>query len=398
MPAALSLRILMNSQTNHRFFVACSPGLEPLLAEELEELGVLGSARPGGVEARGDIRSIWTSCYKSRLAESVRVRLKAFSATSFEALEAGLERLPWHAYLPRNSPVQVSVTCHRSRLWHSDAVRERALEVLARRRGAQPARVTQGDDADSDGALEPSPHCARVYVRIERDEVQVSIDASGDRLHRRGYRTHVAEASLRETLAAALVHVALRHAPDSTHLWDPFCGAGTIALEWLERASGRAAGTRRTFAFERWPTHDGAAYALFREQQPSQKATLCEAWGSDVSERALAAARNNAERAGFAEHTRWLHGDFAAAAEQVPEGALVISNPPYGVRVEEGGSLARFERLLVARRDLRPVVLLLGGAARLRNARLPFSAIAKTKNGGLSVRVELLTAKSRARP
>jgi putative N6-adenine-specific DNA methylase len=379
-------------KTSHRFFVACSPGLESLLVEELASLGVRGAACPGGAEARGTIEALWASCTLSRLAESVRVRMRPFEARDFDALLRGLERLPWHAYLPQGASVRVSVTCHHSRLWHSDAVAERVLDVLARRRGVRPERA-RTDEEEAGEVLDERAHDARLFVRLMRDEVQVSIDASGERLHRRGYRTHVAEASLRETLAAALVHVARRQAPDALVLWDPFCGAGTIPLEWLESGLGRAAGARRSFAFERWPTHDARGFASFRAELANGSTTSTPSirtWGSDISERAISAARNNAELAGLSEYAHWFHGDFEQAAREVPRGALVISNPPYGVRVDEGNVLVRLGRVLGARKDLRPVVLMLGGPARRWQSGLPFSTVTKTKNGGLPVRIELL--------
>jgi 23S rRNA G2445 N2-methylase RlmL len=112
--------------------------------------------------------------------------------------------------------------------------------------------------------------------------------------------------------------------------------------------------------------------------------------GSDISARAVAAARKNAELAGLSEQAQWLHGDFEAAVKEVPHGALVIGNPPYGVRVDEGNVLVRLERVLGSRKDLRPVVLMLGGPARRWQSHLAFSTVTKTKNGGLPVRVELL--------
>ncbi len=381
----------LSAKTSHRFFVACSPGLEPLLVEELASIGVRGTACPGGAEARGTTDALWTTCFTSRLGESVRVRLRPFEAKDFGALSSGLERLPWHAFLPQGSAARVSVTCHHSRLWHSDAVADRVFEVLGRRRGVRPERARTDEDAEDEGSGAPED-VARVFVRLLRDEVQVSIDASGERLHRRGYRTHVAEASLRETLAAALVHVARRQAPEAPFLWDPFCGAGTIPLEWLESTLDRPAGARRSFAFERWPTHDAPGFAVWRaehETRRSLEGPFC-SLGSDISERSVAAARKNAELAGLSEHAQWIHGDFETAARDVPRGALVISNPPYGVRVDEGNVLARLERVLASRKDLRPVVLMLGGPARRWQSHLPFSTVTKTKNGGLPVRIELL--------
>lgn len=365
--------------SRHLVFVATSPGLEPLLGEELRELGFEPRVLPGGVELRTEREGIWSLCWQSRLAESVRVRLKPFVARDFGALVTEAARLPWRAYLAPNAKVSVSVTCHKSRLWHSDAVAERVLEVLRERAGA--------DTTSS----EPTQ---RIFVRIERDRVQTSVDAGGERLHRRGYRTHVAEASLRETLAAALVRIAEAAAPTAQILWDPFCGAGTLGLEWLERRLGRLAGGRRGYAFEHWPTHSPALYAewvsTLEGAQRERPSGAFEFIGSDRAARALDAARANAESAGLTARCRWLQGDFEAVAEQVPRGAFVLTNPPYGVRLdqrdERGSLLRRFGALLARRPDLRPAFVLLPRGARVVvPGGRAFEPVLDTRNGGISV-------------
>lgn len=373
-----------HGSTSYLLFVACSPGLEELLRAELGEWGLAGRIRPGGVELRSDRVGLWTACLYSRLAESVRVRLKPFVAKDFAALEHELERLPWRAYLPRGSPVEVRVTCRASRLWHSDAVAERIARVLFERAG-----VTVDPAAPQ-----------KVYARLERDRVQVSIDAGGERLHRRGYRKHVVEASLRETLAAALVRSAESIAGETGVLWDPFCGAGTLALEWLEAKLGRIAGVRRRFAFESWPTHDATAYAAWLESLPRVPvASNGKKWlaiGSDRAERAIAAARANAARAELTSSCRWLVGDFEQVVEEIPQGALVLSNPPYGVRARKidrrGTVLDRLGRLLERRRDLRPVILLLPRGEQLEVAGVRLSELFRTSNGGLAVWAQALEA------
>lgn len=369
------------SSTQYLLFAACAPGLETLLLEELAELGLGGSVSPGGVELRVDAPGLWTLCWRSRLAESVRVRLKPFVARDFDVLTRELARLPWRAYLRAGDVVHVRVVAHKSRLWHSDAVAERVLDVLRERVGV--------------GAAASAARAPSVHLRLTKDRVQVSMDASGERLHRRGYRSHVAEASLRETLAAALVRVAHGEAPEAQALWDPFCGAGTIGLEWLELRLGRAAGARRRFAFQDWPTHDAAGFARWVAAQaatPGGAGDALRVIGSDVSAKALHAARANATSAELESHCRWIHGDFESAVAEIPLGAVVVSNPPYGVRVRRAGELlARLRRVLQVRRDLRPVVLLLPTDARLsRQAPLRFERRFRTSNGGLAVVVEAL--------
>ena len=190
-------------------FVACPPGIEATLAQELAQLELTGQITAGGVLVRCRLWALRRLLERSRVAHSVRVRLKAFQATDFAALEAGLVRLPWHAYLEPAACLAFRVSCRRSRLYHSKAVEERVARSLQRYRSA--------------GLPDDDHECQRVYVRVDHDWVQVSIDASGP-LYRRGYRTHVAVASLRETLAAVAARLRLHHAPEVGQVWDPFCG------------------------------------------------------------------------------------------------------------------------------------------------------------------------------
>jgi putative N6-adenine-specific DNA methylase len=338
--------------TRYRVFVAVTPGLEPLLEQELAELEL--PDRPttvtGGAELACDRRGLWQVALRSRLAESVRVRLgRPFRAVSFDQLRDTLCRLPWSAYLARGLRPEVRVVCRRSRLYHSGAVAERIEAVLEERLG--PA---------SDTAGRPPP---RVYARLERDLVQISIDASGELLHRRGYRTHVGEAPLRETLASACLRAAGLNEKPPHALWDPFCGAGTIVLEALCTAAGLPAGASRRFAFESWPTHDAEAYGALLQRLPEGEPPALAAYGSDIDPGVLSAARENARRAGVAEHLTLLEGDFEAVAEAIPRGAAVVTNPPHGRRLAGrglGDLHGRLGALFKKRPDLRPVHVLTG--------------------------------------
>ncbi|MBN1611212.1 MAG: hypothetical protein JW940_31555 [Polyangiaceae bacterium] len=376
------MKLVVSASTSLKLFTTVTPGLERWLEQELRALGVCGRVLRGGVEARCGIEQLWTVGVCSRLAESVRVRLKPFRATSFAELERGLARLPWHAYLRVHAAPRISVTCHKSRLYHSDAVAERSRRVLEERLGS----------------AEPE-HCRpRVFVRVDRDVVQASIDASGDRLHRRGYRRHIGEAPLRETLAAALVCLAdealrARSLPPDhpVGLWDPFCGSGTIPIEWVALRQGELPGAHRGFAFERWPIHDAGIYAEWLASElPKPRPSPAFAYGSDASMKALRAAEHNAHTAGLSQHCRFMRADFEQAARQVPSGTLVVTNPPYGVRLARAGLkelYARFDQLLTARTDLRPVVMACGFAPYLEYSRLGWVVAAEIKVGGLPVRL-----------
>lgn len=373
------------NQTIYRIFAQTSPGLESLLLAELAQQGFEAEEKPGGVELAGSAETLWRLCLQSRLAENVRVRLKSFVARDFHALEEGLRRLPFHAYFERGTTVAVKVNCHRSRLWHSGAVAQRTLEILGDRVGL------------SEGSFEEG--AGRVHVRITGDAVQVSVDAGGYRLHRRGYRTAVAKASLRETLAAAMIRSFVGRVPDAAEpvLWDPFCGAGTIGIEAMHWGTGRLPGEQRSFGFQKWPTFDAGSFERVRAEaarQLSEVAPLPElrVIGSDTSEKALEAARRNAEAAGVLDACRWIAGDPQEVAAEVPEGAWILTNPPHGKRLREAGAVERLLELCEQRPDLRPCALLVGGRAKKR---LPpqFELLFRAKSGGMTVTLRLLPTK-----
>ncbi len=371
--------------TTYLAFVHVGPGLEPILAAELRELG-LSRLRvlAGGVELRVTLPELELICRRSLCAESVRTRLKAFDARTFPELERGIEKLPLGAYFRGRASPRIDVVCHKSRLWHSDAVAERVQSALSRRLGVPESESSE----ETEGP--------RLFVRMENDRVTVSVDASGERLHRRGYRAHVAEASLRETLAAAMSRALLPEPSGKLVVWDPFCGAGTVLLEAILRAEASRIELSREFAFQEWPSvasmlESSRAGVLAQEAHPH---VVC-AIGSDIDPRAISAARANlvsllAKQTSPIESTAEFYiGDVADIARQIPKGAIVLTNPPYGHRLDEGQAIRRLLRVLRERPDLRPVGALVGGVAK-RMLPGSFQALFQTKNGGLPVAFRVL--------
>jgi putative N6-adenine-specific DNA methylase len=272
----------------------------------------------------------------------------------------------------------MQVTCHRSRLWHSGAVAERTREVIDRHLG-----IAQVNTADATTQQ-------TVFVRIAGDIVQTSIDSSGELLHRRGHRTSIGEAPLRETLAAAMVRMLNQERKnEELVLWDPFCGSGCLSIEWVERQLGLDAGRDRRFAFETWPIHDSTSYHNWVESREPAASRLVCAFGSDIDEAVLDAARANAGRSKVDSHCIWLQGDFEAISDTVPLGAAILTNPPYGIRSGNlsnfANVLGRFEVLLSRRADLRPVIALLPESLRPWQPNLHWQCLARFHNGGLRV-------------
>lgn len=371
---------------NYQIFVASAPGLEDITAREIAELGLTrgGAAQtvPGGVEFSGDLETVYRANLLLRTASRVLVRLSTFYATEFSELHRKSSRLPWERYLRPGQSVALRATCHKSTLYHSDAVIERVLDAIASRLGA-PVTLATPDDEEAD-------HLAQlVVVRLFRNRCTVSVDSSGTLLHRRGYRLATAKAPLRETLAAGLV---LASGWDGrAPLLDPFCGAGTIPIEAALWARNIAPGKARRFAFMAWPDFtpdvwEATLAAAIAAERPDAPLILA----SDRDAGAMRAAEANAVRAGVA-------GDIAFACQAVsailppPETGWVVTNPPYGVRVSANKDLrnlyAQFGNVLRDKCLRWRVTFLCTDLRLIGQTRLPVETAYVWTNGGLRVRV-----------
>jgi putative N6-adenine-specific DNA methylase len=324
------------------YFAVAAPGLERLTARELGELGIGGAASPGGATFSGSRDVLYRANLHLRTASRVLVRLGTFHAAAFSELRKKAGRLAWDAYLRPGQPVSIHATSHKSKLYHSGAVAERIAGAIADRLGAAPVVEKTAEEAEG-----PGPQL--VIVRLVRDQVTLSLDASGALLHQRGYRLATGKAPLRETMAAGMLLASGwdRAAP----LVDPFCGAGTIAIEAALLAHNIAPGRARRFAFMDWPDYDAQLWTrLVTEAQAGithPAAPRIEA--SDRDAGAIAAAQANAARAGVADAITFSQravSDFTA-----PDGpGWVVTNPPYGLRLSEHHDLrnlyARFGQVL----------------------------------------------------
>ena len=350
-------------------FAVCPPGLEPILEREVRDLGLAARAAAGGVETRGDPRLL---NLRLRTASRVLLRLGEVRATSFADLVRKASALPFERYLRPGEAVALRVTCRKSRLYHSGAVAQRLREAMGQRLGKDAPEAAPGDEEDD------AP-TQLLVARFDHDVCTVSVDTSGALLHRRGYRLATSRAPLRETLAAAVL-LGAEYDP-SEPLLDPLCGSGTIALEAALIARRRAPGIARSFAFERWPGHDEAAWTAMRDRARGEELPRAPAaiHASDVDAAAVRAARDNAARAGVVEDLVVEERDLGSARS---EGGLIATNPPYGVRV--GGDIGHLHR------DLNELARRSGSrlAALVADARdLPGRVVFRTQNGGLAVRL-----------
>ena len=310
-----------------RLFVSTSPGLEPALLDELREWVRSARGVRGGAEVEAPPGTHQTLNLHLRTATRVLLRVASFEAGDFRALEMGLARVRLDPFRgPR--PVRIEAVAHRSRLSHSGRLRETAAKAWE-----LPVDLANSEDPLGDETL--------VQLRLEDDRCTVSVDTSGEILHRRGYRQEVSRAPLRETLGAGILRLATYRGDEP--LWDPMCGSGTLAIEAAWIALRRAPGGDRSFAFQRWSGYDAAAFeaaraAARRRELPAPPAAI---HASDINAGALGTARRNARRAGVLEHLQIRRADVTHPSELPPEPTgLLVTNPPYGKRVGDAGDLA----------------------------------------------------------
>jgi putative N6-adenine-specific DNA methylase len=358
-------------------YAITSPGVEPVTARELAALGLPPTAaEPGGVAFRANAAGLFAANLELRTASRVLVRIGAFHASSFHELERRAARLPWARFLGPDVVPEFRVASRKSRLYHQDAVATRLAAIVGK------SRQASGLGADDPFQM--------FVVRLVQDECTVSADSSGELLHRRGYRLDAGEAPLRETLAAAML---LESGWDGrAPLADPFCGSGTIPIEAALLARRIAPGLHRRFAFERWPGMDALGWKRAKESARARVLPRAPGpiVGTDRDERAIAAARNNSERAGVAADVELRR---AAIAAFEPRGASghIVTNPPYGVRVGERATLrglyARLGEIVRSRApDWR--VTLLSPRRELEHASgLHLESRLLTSNGGIKVRL-----------
>lgn len=319
-------------------WVVTAPGLEAITAAELKRLDIrVARTGRGGLSCAVTPAQLVNANLRLRTATRVQVRTARFRASGERELARGLREIDWSPYLADGRAVRLNVSSTGSRLYHTGLISEVAAKVfvdrghrVTTRGGAFEAETNDTNVAVDDHAEPAGPDVSSVSIRLAHDSVTVSIDSSGEPLFRRGARTAVGEAPLRETVAAALV--AWSGWDGKGVLRDPCCGAGTIVIEAAQWAMRIAPGAHRAFALEQWPSIDTDLVAKLRraaeaDRRPGRGLRL---EASDIDGDVLDAARANAERAGVDDRIVFSQRDVRRPAAAAAD--LVLANPPYGVR------------------------------------------------------------------
>ena len=368
-------------------FVACAPGLEPLLHAELEGLGVgaLGPRESGGAAIRLDPAALHRLMLEVGLGSHVLVRMATFRAHTFAELERAASDIEWTRWLREGEPRSFRAKSRASRLYHTGAIVERIERAVTAQLGAP----GEGETPELATSTAATP---AIVARFDRDICTLSLDVSGEPLHRRGYRLASTKAPLREDLARALVIASGWDRAEP--LADPFCGAGTIAIEAAMLARSIAPGLLRPFALERSALFDeelaerarGAARARILPRAPGR------IFASDRDEGAVRATRDNAARAGVASDLHVSVAALGAAAflEAPADHGAIVTDPPHGRRLGDGRRLrSLYQSLGRIVRELPPAwkVALTATDRRLALASgLPLETALLTDHGGAKLR------------
>jgi putative N6-adenine-specific DNA methylase len=332
-----------------RIYISCAPGLEPYLKNECAGLGIkpdislkrtvadpLSGEEKGGFEFLGTNENIYQCNLHLRTASRVVVRLGEFYAAAFSELRKKAGRLEWGKFLKPGQSVEIKVTCHKSKLYHSDAVAERVLGAIEDALHTAPGKDPKSEEKQL------------ILVRLVNNQCTISIDTSGELLHRRGYRQAVAKAPLRETLAAGLLFAS--GWTENSPLIDPFCGSGTIPIEGALISRHIAPGINRQFAFMNWQNFDKELFSSYLIS--SQKAINDShpfIYASDRDRGAAEMATANAARTGVNKDITFACHAISDLPGYVTPG-FIVTNPPYGMRIVSSKDLrnlyASFGKLL----------------------------------------------------
>jgi putative N6-adenine-specific DNA methylase len=319
-------------------FLPCAQGVEALLADECKRLLGANTAvaeQRGGVTVRGDELTAMRLNLESRLAQRVLWPLAHGPYRNELELYELARTVNWTEWITPQQTLRVDTTAQRSPLQSLNfatlRIKDAVCDVLRDATGARPSVDTRAPD------LPLSLHLTATHATLYAD-------TSGEALFKRGWRDAGAlkgEAPLKETLAAAMLAAAgWQGREEDGPLFDPFCGAGTIAIEAAQIACGIAPGSNRRFAFERlapWREHQAAWREMREAARTRVHVSAVPIYAGDVSFRMTDFATRNAERAGVTREIEFKTADALQRMPPAPRGTMVL-NPPYGERIDAKGS------------------------------------------------------------
>lgn len=366
----------MTSDSRFEIFLVAPPGLEAALCAEAGERGYT-SARiiAGGVTFNGNWADVWRANLEIRGTSRILARIGGFRAMHLAQLDKRARKFPWADVLRADVAIRVEASCTKSKIYHAGAAAQRIGRAISEELGAPIA-------ADADVC---------VKVRIEDDFCTISIDTSGESLHKRGHKEAIGKAPMRETLASLFLR---QCGFDGTEpVIDPMCGSGTFVIEAAEIAAGLHPGRDRHFAFEQLATFDPVIWQKMRGAAECTRPPIT-FFGSDRDEGAIRMSRANAKRAGVAGWTAFRKQAISDLTPPPGPPGLIIVNPPYGTRIGERkplfGLYGALGKVLLERFAGWRVGIITTDASLAKATGLPFGPSGKpVLHGGLKVHLFL---------
>ena len=320
------------------YFAAVSPGFEELCYNELTALGLPGesvSMVEGGVEFTGKLVDCYQANLHLRTANRILLRIDHIKASGFRQLEKKAAQIPWELYLTSTGATNIHVTARHCRLYHTDAVAQCISAAIDTRLTDNYLRGENPDGSRSN---------LSIFVRGLDDRFTISIDSSGEHLHKRGLKRHRGKAPLRETLAAAALLLAGYSPPEP--LIDPMCGTGTFSLEAALMAKNIPPGWFREFAFRYWPSYSPKRWDYLRRQSEARFSRLPQPiiFASDQDSSACRRLETCVRQNRLTDIITVSSKNFFdfRPRQVTDQSGMVVVNPPYGVRL---GSLDESENL-----------------------------------------------------
>ncbi len=330
----------MSGIESRRYFAACPKGLEYLLVDELKALGADGVREAlAGVYFEGPIGIAYRACLWSRLASRVLLPIAEFACADEEALYSGVQAIDWSTHLRADGTLAVDASLVQSQLKHGRYAEQKTKDAIVdqfrQASGQRPSVDTDQPDL-------------RINLFVKRDRATVSIDLSGDALHRRGWRLEQGVAPIKENLACAvLIRAGWPQRMQEQALFDPLCGSGTLLIEGARMAADIAPGLERDYyGFLGWLGFDAPLWQSLLDEareraRIGRESLTLRFFGSDADRRVIEAARANASVAGVSAFVRFDVRALEDITEAPAPKGLVVSNPPYDARLAADPGLYR---------------------------------------------------------
>jgi putative N6-adenine-specific DNA methylase len=324
-------------QKDCRYFAQVAEDLKEAGAEEIAQLGA-EDVRPefGGIHFRADKATLYRTNYLTRLLSRCLAPLDSFACQDSQTLYQKAKQIEWEDFFAEGDTFAVSANVSDSTISHSNYAALRLKDAVAdyfrEKTGQRPDVSVRNPDI-------------LLNLHIRNDQARISLDISGGALHRRGYREETVEAPMQETVAAAIIRFS--EWDGSVPLYDPLCGSGTLLCEALMRYSHIPAGVfRKRFGFESLPDFDAAVWKQVKQEAAGDIRELPKGLiaGSDVSAEAVSAARTNLMGLHYGNNVSIIRADFRMLSSL--EGHVIVTNPPYGIRMGADENLEVFYKEL----------------------------------------------------